>query len=285
MIEHDWQLFAEELSDIGAMIGTCCLWKLGPGLLTELRLGEQRMHTCPFCFEVKTRHGENVCVRHDTETLARCVREKEPRPRLVRCPAGAEEYLIPVVVSNRVLGAVLVGPFRGIAETPALPVWRRELGPALERAVERRIVPVCRTLYLQRPAVAADDERIATVLDFMEANFSENITLEQAAARVFLSPSRLSHLFREKCGQDFSGWLTKLRVREAEALLRDTVLSIEEVALRSGFGNRSHFSVIFRKYNGSPPARYRRTAQAEAAAYRNRMLDSVAGNGAESDRK
>ena len=275
MQEHNWQLFSEELRDIGALVGTCCIWKLGPGLLTELRLRAQRMHTCAFCFQVKQRHGEKVCVRHDTETLARHVREKEPHPRLVRCPAGAEEYLIPVGLSGRVLGAVLAGPFRGITGVPSLPVWRKELGPALERAVEKRIVPICRTLYLKRPFVADGDERIAAVLDFMESRFSENITLEQAAVQVFLSPSRLSHLFREKCGQDFSGWLTKLRVREAEALLRDTVLPIEEVALRSGFGDRSHFSVIFKKYNGNPPARFRRTAQAEAAAYRNKILDPV----------
>ncbi|MBQ9502160.1 MAG: helix-turn-helix domain-containing protein [Lentisphaeria bacterium] len=279
MKEQDWQLFSEELSDIGTLVGTCCLWKLGPGLLTELRLREQRMHTCRFCFQVKKQHGENVCVRHDTETLAHHVRGKEPRPRLVRCPAGAEEYLIPVAVAGRILGAVLIGPFRGITGDSALPVWRKELGPALERAVEKRIVPICRTLYLKRPPVAAGDERIATVLDFMEARFADNITLEQAASQVFLSPSRLSHLFREKCGQDFSGWLTKLRVREAEALLRDTVLSIEEVALRSGFGDRSHFSVIFKKYNGNPPARFRRTAQAETAFYRSQILDSVERNG------
>ena len=275
MTEHNWQLFSEDLSDIGALIGTCCLWKLGPGLLTELRLGEQRMHTCPFCFQVKRRHGEKVCVRHDTETLAHHVREKEPRPRLVRCPAGAEEYLIPVVLSGRVLGAVLAGPFRGITGTQTLPVWRKELAPALERAVEKRIVPICRSLYLERPLIASSDERIATVLDFMEANFAENITLEEAASRVFLSPSRLSHLFREKCGQDFSSCLAKLRIREAEALLRDTVLPIEEVALRSGFGDRSHFSVMFKKYSGSPPARYRRTAKTEYAALRKKIVDAI----------
>ena len=32
MSEHNWQLLTEELNNIGVLIGTCCIWKNGPGL-------------------------------------------------------------------------------------------------------------------------------------------------------------------------------------------------------------------------------------------------------------
>ena len=93
-----------------------------------------------------------------------------------------------------------------------------------------------------------------------------------AAERVYLSESRLSHLFKEKCGEDFSTYLAKVRVREAESLLRDTLLSTEEIVLRCGFTNRSHFSCIFKKYNGMAPGQFRRKAQKENRLLREKIL-------------
>ena len=93
-----------------------------------------------------------------------------------------------------------------------------------------------------------------------------------AAERVYLSESRLSHLFKEKCGEDFSTYLAKVRVKEAESLLRDTLLSTEEIVLRCGFNNRSHFSCIFKKYNGMAPGQFRRKAQKENMLLREKIL-------------
>lgn len=276
MAEHILQLLTEELENIAVLTGTCCLWKYGPHLLTELRLGVRRLHNSAFCFNVKEKSGCSICEKHDTETLARCLSVPSPAPALMRCPAGAEEYLIPVMNASRVLGAVLCGPFRGIAQAPELPVWRRELAPVLERCVAKRIAPLCRELYLNRGFSDGGDPRIFTVTDYLTSHFAEAVTLEKAAEQVFLSPSRLSHLFKEKCGVDFSTFLAKLRVREAEALLRDTLLPIEEIALRSGFSDRSHFTSIFKKYNGLPPARYRKKAREEITLFRKQLFDPSA---------
>ena len=91
MTEHNWQLLTEELQLVSVLIGTCCVWKNGPGLFTELRLKNQRLHNCSFCMKIKQKYGESVCVRHDTETLAAYLRSEKPVPGLFRCPAGAEE--------------------------------------------------------------------------------------------------------------------------------------------------------------------------------------------------
>lgn len=273
MVEHNWQLLTEELNNIGILTGTCCIWKNGAGLFTELRLKKQRLHHCQFCIDIKRKYGESVCVRHDTETLASHLKKENPSPELFRCPAGADEYLIPVSSSQRILGAVLVGPFRGITGNPDLPQWRSELGPALVRTVQKNIAPLCRELYLSHPLQAVSDRRITQTLDYLDTHFFQNITLKTAAKRVYLSESRLSHLFREKCGDDFSTYLAKVRVREAESLLRDTLLSIDEIALRCGLNNRSHFSCIFKKYNGLAPGQYRKKAQKENMLYREKIIN------------
>ena len=263
MTEHNWQLFAEELQNIGRLVGTCCIWKNGPGLFTESRLKNQRLHNCSFCMDFKREQGDSLCTRHDTETLAGHLQTPEPPPGLHRCPAGAEEYLIPVLNPPRILGAVLIGPFRGVTGSGDLPAWRPELAPALEWIVQKNILPLCKELYLPSDQHIVNDQRITDVLDYIDTHFSQNITLKMAAERVYLSESRLSHLFKEICGEDFSTVLAKVRVREAEYLLRDTLLSIEEIVLRCGLNNRSHFSCLFKKYNGMPPGQFRRKAQQE----------------------
>jgi len=258
MKEQNIQNLEQELSDLGALAGCLCIWKQGPRLLSEQKLKMKRLHDCAFCWRYKDVHGAAGCLRHDTETLSGILR-KAPRPCLVRCPAGAEEYLVPVLSNGRFLGAVLTGPFRGISGAPELPVWRTQLAQPLERAVERQIAPICRELYTFRSSFADEDSRIALTVDYLEAHFAEPVTLEDAAAQVYLSASRLSHLFSQVCKQDFSTYLNRIRIRHAEILLRDTLLPIDEIALNCGYKDRSHFTTIFRKYNGLPPARFRKS--------------------------
>jgi two-component system response regulator YesN len=271
MLQHNWQQFAEKLNTIGLLVDTCCIWKKGPGLLTELRLDKQRLHYCEFCNNAKRKHGEDFCVRHDTETIASYVQNNPAKPKLFCCPAGAEEYIIPVVISNKILGAIFIGPFRGKTTCSNLPLWRSELGPALIKIVNEIIYPILEELYITHPTLIADDNRVNSVIEYIDNNFNQNITLSMAANKVFLSESRLSHLFKEKYQEDFSTYLAKVRVKEAEALLRDTLLSIDEIANRCGLNNRCHFSCIFKKYNGLAPGQYRKKAKAETLLYKEKI--------------
>ena len=248
----------QELADIAALSGTCCIWKTGSSLTTEVRLKQQRMHDCRFCLDVKKKYGSNICIRHDTETVAGRLRVNEPQAELIRCPAGAVEYMIPVSADGRILGAVLSGPYRGVTGDPELPEWRKKKAPALERMVNERIAPLCRKIYLETHSDGIRDQRIASVLDYMKENLSQKITLKSAANHVFLSESRLSHLFTAVCGEDFSSHLVKLRVNEAKILLRDTLLPIGEITMMCGFISRSNFSAVFKKHTGHPPAGYRK---------------------------
>ena len=51
--------------------------------------------------------------------------------------------------------------------------------------------------------------------------------------------------------------LTKIRMDRAKDLLKNTDLSMKEVAFASGYGDPLYFSRLFRRVNGIPPTRFR----------------------------
>ena len=270
MANHFKEL-ASRLEAVSTLIRTGCIWKVTENCLEELRLPfRQAHHDFAFCNGVKGL-GEAACINHDTRRIADMLRLRS-EAFLQECHAGAVELLIPFRHAQRVFGVVMCGPFRsgenGQGRCPAaaaayqeLPVWRPEFRPALEKLVRVSLSGLLHELYTLRPELLSQpvrDARILAVLEFLNARYAERITIRQAAELVYLSPSRLSHLFRQTCGMDFSEYLLALRLGVARELLAGTDLAIGEIAVRCGFGDQNHFSAIFRKRTGRTASEYRR---------------------------
>ncbi|KUN86237.1 helix-turn-helix domain-containing protein [Streptomyces griseoruber] len=101
------------------------------------------------------------------------------------------------------------------------------------------------------------DERVRRVQALLAADPGAPHTVDSLAARVALSPSRLSHLFTEQTGQSPMRALREARLRHAARLLEGTDLPVERVAAASGFVSPFHFTRVFRARYGSPPGAYR----------------------------
>ncbi len=99
--------------------------------------------------------------------------------------------------------------------------------------------------------------RIKPALDYIGERFREPLTLEDAAARLGLSPSRARHLFQEKLGVGFKRYLLQLRVNEAKRLLASTDLPMADVMFASGFQSHAPFYRAFRQIVGAAPLEYR----------------------------
>ena len=98
------------------------------------------------------------------------------------------------------------------------------------------------------------DDRIRDVLAYLCENSASRITL-QALARVgSLSPSRLSHLFREQMGETPMQYLEKRRMERAQDLLQMTGKTVSQVAYDVGFNNPFYFSRVFKRRMGINPS-------------------------------
>ena len=92
---------------------------------------------------------------------------------------------------------------------------------------------------------------------FLTENYASEITLEQMARKLGISPSYLSRLFQKEFGVSFSAYLTTVRLENAVSLLRHTSLQIAEIAYRCGFKDSSYFIKTFRQHYGKTPGNFR----------------------------
>ena len=101
------------------------------------------------------------------------------------------------------------------------------------------------------------DSRTATiwkVKKYLAAHYSEKLKLQDIADQFHLSVKYFCKIFKEETGETFVSYLTELRLKEAEKLLKTTELKTYEIAERTGFSDYHHFCKTFKKVTGKTPS-------------------------------
>ncbi|WP_294430232.1 AraC family transcriptional regulator [uncultured Treponema sp.] len=107
-------------------------------------------------------------------------------------------------------------------------------------------------------------DQISKVLNLIRKNYGQELTLQQMADSVALSPKYFCRLFKENTGHTPIEYLNWFRVNRACTLLRETSEKLLDIALECGFNDFSYFTKIFRRYKGMPPSKYRTFDPAKA---------------------
>ncbi len=84
----------------------------------------------------------------------------------------------------------------------------------------------------------------------IESNFAGDISLEQVARHVHLSPAYLSELFKKQTGMSFIDYKTIVRIENAKKLLTAPSVTISEVSSQVGYTDPKYFSKLFKKITG-----------------------------------
>lgn len=102
------------------------------------------------------------------------------------------------------------------------------------------------------------DDRVRRVVDLIETDFAEDLSLRQLAQEAGLSPGQLIEIFKLQTGKTPYSFLIDRRLRHAIELLRRTEFSIARVAVACGFADQQHLTRVCRKRLGRTPASYRK---------------------------
>lgn len=107
--------------------------------------------------------------------------------------------------------------------------------------------------------LAVQDQSVIKITkDYIGEHYAEELTREDLARQVYLSPDYLSRLFRSEVGENLSSYLIRYRIEKAKELLRGTKEPVNQIASAVGYTNFSYFAKIFRKYTGCTPNVYRK---------------------------
>ena len=98
---------------------------------------------------------------------------------------------------------------------------------------------------------------ILAIKQFVDNNFSGNISLEELAKTNFVTKEYLSSAFKKELGMTFSDYLTRVRMEKAKELIVEYGLPIQAVSDMTGYLDIAHFYKTFKKYFGTSPGKMR----------------------------
>ena len=99
--------------------------------------------------------------------------------------------------------------------------------------------------------------RFTRVVEYIRAHLDRNIHIDELADAVGLSVFHFAKLFKRITGSSPHQYILHTRLERATELLRNTQLSLNEIALQAGFADQSHLTNVFRRINGVTPSRFR----------------------------
>lgn len=85
-----------------------------------------------------------------------------------------------------------------------------------------------------------------------------NLTLQEIADQVRVSPTYLSKLLKKEVGSSFIDYLTEVRINQAVLLMNDPSFKVYEIAEKVGYNSQHYFSNAFKKITGVSPISYRK---------------------------
>lgn len=105
----------------------------------------------------------------------------------------------------------------------------------------------------------SEGKRMQVVFDYVMNNFQNIIVLENVAALVFMTPNAFCRFFKQRTNKTFFQFLIQLRIAHACQLLENkTDISMENLALASGFNSVSNFNRQFKSLKKCSPSSYKR---------------------------
>jgi AraC-like DNA-binding protein len=220
-----------------------------------------------------------------------------PYPEMTYCMSGRGVLVAGASVALRPHRAILVGAglsHRERAASDLETVWIGLAGSLADR------LPVARILLLDDPALTATVERlweqsqpfsagggaecdaltrlvlarvlrgaqespapdlVGRALSMMHERLGRPISVGHLAAALGCSEGYLHRTFKSRTGETPVGCLTRLRLERALTLMRQTRLSVKQIARRVGYRDPLYFSRVFRRHYGRPPAQAARAAR------------------------
>lgn len=243
-----------------------------------------RGHYCTFCERTRALHGgRQSCEQSDkVEAVSLAMQYKEPF--FFECHMGMKELVIPLLLENELLGIIFIGQCRiqgdnhysnvrkgalrlgGNADKmlqlyEQLPLLSQNdllnIGKILSKFFDAQVL---NNQLLPSEITAADSvgSLAYAMKDYVDTNYSYNISPKSIAEKFFVNPSYASRCFSQKHGITLTEYIHKVRINRARVLLHSTSAPINNIAINVGYIDVNYFFRVFKKQVGVTPKDYRK---------------------------
>jgi len=171
----------------------------------------------------------------------------EPYYRSVRGVAGRLTLTPEEIVQAQSLIAHLERELKGTHEGRRIMV---------ETVFVELLLFYCRR-FSQDPGPASRVMPVAKVIGYMNAHYTDPLTLDTLAAVAGLSKRSLIRHFKNTTGTPPMRYLQAVRIAKARTLLSNEDTTITDVAIRVGFNDPAYFATLFKRHTGLSPSHYR----------------------------
>lgn len=114
-----------------------------------------------------------------------------------------------------------------------------------------------KTLLNSSSDEALKSDMVKKIKDYIDKNYSEDLSLGFFSSKFYIAPSYISTLFKNTCGVCLSDYIFDVRMEHAREMLESKNAKIDEVALKCGYNNTSYFITRFKAKFGVSPNKYR----------------------------
>ncbi|MDA8745303.1 DNA-binding transcriptional regulator, partial [Rubripirellula amarantea] len=121
--------------------------------------------------------------------------------------------------------------------------------------------PICIETRQSSDIVAIDDEHLANAIRLIRQRACEGLTVKGVLEVVPISRSSFERGCRRLLGRSPNEEIIRVRIEQAQSLLRDTDLGLAPIAVRTGFSTAQYLLQVFRQSTGMTPGEYRRQSR------------------------
>lgn len=133
-----------------------------------------------------------------------------------------------------------------------------QLENKVNKKLEESMFEMFLSLLQEQPLLAKLDNRIGTVISFIEENMTEPLQIKKLAELACLSETQFKKVFKEQTNMTVMKYVTKLRMEKAQALLTHTDYPLPIIGEKVGYQEPSAFSRKFSQYFGLSPIKFKK---------------------------
>ncbi len=227
-----------------------------------------------YCAEIqKNPNGKAACSRSDKRLIEQCTKTLKPEMQI--CHAGLADLAVPILYDKELIGYLILGQMKTDKAFEEIDGYLKKIGvdtekmqhhySALPPFTNEKIESVAsvaemlaKFLLLENMLKPSYNLSILTAVEYIDQNLSSHLSVEQIARKGNISKNTLYRGFKKEFGMTVSGYITGKRIEAAEKLLKNTDMTVEEIADKVGFSTAAYFGSSFKKLKGISPLRFRK---------------------------